>query len=259
MEISEVTYIIIFGSIAFISLAIFIVIVVLRFYNRNNLYLRNIERFENEKKQELLKSQLEIQEQTLKNISQEIHDNLGTTASVIKNYLLTLPINDPNELPLMLAETQNQVRQLIADVKSLSVRLSGDHIHFNGIVNSLNEEIKRISRISGLNVTLHLNESIKEPESGKSIILFRMIQETLNNAIKHSEAKNIEVNVTTSEKILILEISDDGKGFNVVEKRNSGGSGLLNLYSRANLIQANLNIQSSPGSGTKIRIELPLS
>lgn len=255
-KLSETFFISLLSFGIFIGLILLLIIVfVIRYRKRK----RDLDLKEMAFKEILLRSQLEIQEQTLKSISQEIHDNLGTTASVIKNYLLTLPIDDKSALTQMLGETQNQVRELIADIKSISVRLSGDHINYNGIIKSLNNEVARLSRLRGLQIGLVISQPFHEPEPDRSIILFRMTQEILNNAVKHSEAKKIEITVTTSEKSLILEISDDGIGFDVAEKKKSGGSGLLNLYSRANLIQASLNIQSTPGSGTIISIALPLS
>ncbi len=85
-----------------------------------------------------------------------------------------------------------------------------------------------------------------------------MVQEVLNNMIKHSRAKNINVLLNASERLISLTISDDGIGFSISEKINSGGAGLLNLQSRAALLKASLYVQSAPGSGSKTTIELPI-
>ena len=83
-----------------------------------------------------------------------------------------------------------------------------------------------------------------------------MSQEIINNIIKHSGAKRIVVSLNATAKLLTLAFSDDGVGFDKEEKIKSGGSGLMNLQSRAKLINAQLNIKSSPGSGTVVSIEL---
>lgn len=261
MQIPAENIIILVASITAIFLmgGGFIILFVNIYNNRKKAYQKEKELLISIYSQTLLQSKVEIQEQTLQYISRELHDNLGITASVIKIHINTLKLDDPKILEDQLTEMKEQVKQLIADIKELSVKMDGEKVGHLGLMQSIETEIKRINKTGVISIRLNKIDIADDISTDKSIILFRMIQETLNNAIKHSEAKNIEVNVTTSEKILILEISDDGKGFNVVEKRKSGGSGLLNLYSRANLIQANLNIQSSPGSGTKIRIELPLS
>ena len=84
-----------------------------------------------------------------------------------------------------------------------------------------------------------------------------MIQEILNNIVKHSEAQHISMRLYNDGKMFTLVITDDGVGFDVSEKVNSGGFGLLNLRNRAKLISAKLSIESSPLSGTIVMIEMP--
>jgi signal transduction histidine kinase len=85
-----------------------------------------------------------------------------------------------------------------------------------------------------------------------------MTQEVINNMVKHSKAKQIDISLRTTDKLFILACKDDGVGFDLEEKSNSAGAGLKNLKSRALLINANLYIQSVPGSGSQVTIELPL-
>ena len=92
----------------------------------------------------------------------------------------------------------------------------------------------------------------------KATILYRMAQEVLNNMVKHSRAKKITVLLNASEKLITLVISDDGIGFSISEKMNSGGAGLSNLQNRAALIKATLLMQSTPGNGSQTTIELPV-
>ncbi len=246
-------------TIIFLMGAGFIILFVNIYNNRKKAHKKEKELLISLYSQTLLQSKVEIQEQTLQYISRELHDNLGITASVIKIHINTLKLDEPETLAMQLEEMKVQVKQLIADIKELSVKMDGEKVGHFGLIQSLESEINRLNRIGTFTISFVKKEPVDTLAPDRSIILFRMIQEILNNALKHSEAKKIELSVTTSEKNLILQISDDGKGFNVAEKRKSGGSGLLNLYSRANLIQASLDIQSAPGSGTKIRIDLPLS
>lgn len=237
----------------------FIILFVNIYNNRKKAHKKEKELLISLYSQTLLQSKVEIQEQTLQYISRELHDNLGITASLIKIHINTLKLDDPIKLVEQLEEMKDQVKQLIADIKELSVKMDGEKVGHAGLIRSLETEINRINKTGKLKIVFDKKDIINQLAPDRSIILFRMTQEILNNAVKHSEAKKIEITVTTSEKSLILEISDDGIGFNVAEKKKSGGSGLLNLYSRANLIQASLNIQSTPGSGTIISIALPLS
>lgn len=259
MEISEVTYLILFGSIAFLLLATFITIITLRYYTRNNQYQRKLILLEYEQKAVLLQSQLEIQEQTLQQVSRELHDNLGISASLVKIHLTTLPLENAELLPVKVEETKDLVRQLITDIKALSVRLDGDRVGRVGLIKAIGTEIDRINKTGQFTASLTQDGSTPEIDPGKATILYRMVQEILNNAVKHSQAKNIKVNVQTSDKNLTLAISDDGCGFDWEAKRNSGGAGLFNLTNRANLIQAVLSFTSATGAGTTVTIELPIS
>src|SRR6059058_1273600 len=96
MAKQEITYLIIFGTIVFMLLLIFVVIILISFYNKNRNYRIHLLKVQHEKEQELLKSQLEIQEQTFRNISQEIHDNIGQVLSLAKLNLNTMHVGDPD-------------------------------------------------------------------------------------------------------------------------------------------------------------------
>ncbi len=95
-------------------------------------------------------------------------------------------------------------------------------------------------------------------DNDKAVILYRMAQEILNNTVKHSGAKQITVLLKASGNLFTLAFSDDGVGFDIEKKMNSGGAGLNNLQNRARLINAQLTMQSTPGNGTGVTIELPL-
>lgn len=257
MEVSEITYLIFFGSITFILFATFIVLLIFRYYKRNNKYQSDLTLLKFEQQKALLQSQIEIQEQTLQQVSRELHDNLGISASLIKIHLTTLPLTNTELLPGKVEETKELVRQLLTDIKSLSIGLDGDRVVRIGLLKAIGTEVERIYKTGQFNITLTQDGTRFELDPGKSTILYRMVQEILNNAVKHSGAKNINVNVGTSDKSLILAISDDGCGFDWEAKKNSGGAGLFNLINRANLIQAALSFQSATGSGTTVTIQLP--
>jgi signal transduction histidine kinase len=85
-----------------------------------------------------------------------------------------------------------------------------------------------------------------------------MMQEVMNNVVKHSGARSINISVATTENFCTLVCQDNGKGFDLEEKLRGGGAGLINLRNRAKMINAVLSIQSSKGNGTTVTIKLPL-
>ncbi|MEP7108537.1 MAG: ATP-binding protein [Ferruginibacter sp.] len=242
-------------SFIILLLICFIGFVLVLFY-----YKRKKQQFELKKQfsQTLLQSQIEIQEQTLQHISRELHDNLGQVASLIKINLNTLQLPDTGKAREKIENTLDLTRQLIADIKSLSVSLGSDRIIQTGLAKAIETEVERLNKTGQFNARCQIEGTMPDIDKDKAIILYRMAQEVLNNMIKHSGAGQIKISLNTNDNLFILAFSDDGLGFNVQEKINSGGAGLRNLQNRAQLINAQLSIQSTPGNGTNITIGLPL-
>jgi len=204
--------------------------------------------------EQLLKSQLEIQEQTLQHVSRELHDNIGQVASLIKINLNTLQVGDTVVLQTKINYTKELVKQLITDIKLLSSSLNGDKMNKVGLLKALQNEVEKINKTEVFTAKFVQQGNIPPIHDEKAIILYRMVQELLNNALKHSEAKEITIhaNLDGNNKF-ILTISDNGKGFNVAEKlkdMDDTGNGLLNLQKRAGVINASIVFLSAPGSGT---------
>ena len=252
-----VTGIIVAVIVLFIAVG-FIFILVTYSNRRKKIHFKEKELLQSQFSQTLLQSQLEIKEETLSHISRELHDNLGHTASIIKINLHTLKLEEPGKTLQKIEDTKELVRQLITDMKSLTLSLNSDRIGQLGIIRGLEEEADKIARTGAY--TMEFKHTGPNPaiDQNTTTILFRMAQEILNNAIKHSQATHIHILSETSENLFTLAISDNGAGFDGDEKMKSGGSGLLNLKNRARLINASFTLQSSPGNGTTVNIELPL-
>ena len=251
--------IIIIGATCFsFIMLLFIFSFVIKYQKKSILFESEKKMMQSHFSQTLLQSQLEIQEQTLQEISRELHDNLGHIASIIKINLNTLKLDDLNKATAKIEDTKDLTRQLIGDIKSLSVSLNSDRIAKTGLVKALQTEVERLNKTDLFTATFTQNGTAPEIENDKAIILYRMAQEVLNNMAKHSEAKFINVNLNVQDNLFILAFSDDGKGFDVEQQLKSSGSGLTNLQKRAGLINAQLSIQSKPGNGTHIAIEMSL-
>jgi signal transduction histidine kinase len=212
-------------------------------------------------KREQLQSKIEIQEQTLQHIAREIHDNLGQSASVVLMGLRVLEPQLPEKAKEKLEEIRVVAKQLMAEIKSISLSLHGERIAKLGFEAALEDEIQRLSK-SGLyrKVELIKEGPAQKLEPGKEIILFRMCQEILSNITKHADAETISVHLYYTPEKITLRITDDGKGFNVADKLENGlsvnSTGLNNLFTRAKLIEATLSYNSAEGTGTDVLIEM---
>ena len=253
---SEVIFALLIAALVLMALVSFIIVFIVFYQRRRRTYINEMTEVKAKFQQILLQSQLEIKEQTLQHIGYELHDNLGQVASLIKINLNTLQLDDPVKAGQKIEDTKELVRQLITDLKSLSVSLNSERVSQLGIDKGLENEVERLNKTGQYEIVMQQEGSIPMLDANTTIILYRMSQEIINNIIKHSGAKRIVLSLNATSKFVILAFSDDGVGFDKEEKIKGGGSGLMNLQSRAKLINAELTIKSSPGSGTVISIEL---
>jgi len=245
------------------SLVIFFLFLILLFFVVITLIVRYRKRKkENEElrvqfSEQLLSAQLEIQEQTLQHISRELHDNLGQIASLIKINLSTIRLEQPEKAIVKIDDTKELVKQLVTDMKLLSTSLNGDKMSKVGLMRALQNESDRINKTGVFRSVFVQNDHIPPINDEKSIIIYRMVQECLNNALKHSEATEINMEANYQKNRFILTVEDNGIGFDVAEKLadlNDTGNGLLNLQKRAAVINGTINFVSVTGKGTKTTI-----
>ena len=202
--------------------------------------------------QELANSQVEIKEQTLNYIGQELHDDLGQKLSVARLMTNKLSFSNESEKKEIANEINLLIGECIQDIRNLSKVFITKQVEHFGFVESLEREIFRIQRLQLLEVHYDVNNRDLEINSSHALILFRIIQECINNVIKHSKSKCIELIVIDAEDRICIKINDTGIGFNA--KREDNGSGLKNMISRAKIINADFDINSADKNGTKVLI-----
>lgn len=258
----EVLIVLIAGTIVFVALTITFVFTLLFYQKRRFLHAKQMAEVQQKFNEQLLQSQLEIQEQTLKNISQEIHDNIGQVLSLVKLNINTMNIQKPEDLQEKITDSKMLLVKAIQDLRDLSKSLDADQISTIGLLRAIETELNFL-RKAGIQASLDIAGKPYRPDTQKELILFRIAQEVLNNIIKHAAASHIEAGFHFEEHQLRLIVSDNGKGFNLAalhENENSTfGLGLRNMQSRARLIGADFSITSTPGNGTTVTITLPVT
>lgn len=253
---ASLPWVVILSTILIVLISFGLIILFLVFQNKRQRHFKETMALKEQFAHTLLQSQIEIQEQTLQHISRELHDNLGQIASLIKINLNTLQFEQAEKTREQIEDTKELTRRLITDLKLLSLSIGNDNILYNGLPNGIENELKRMDKIGKFSTHFEQKGYSKSTNNRNELILYRIFQEILNNVIKHSLAKEIKVTLEETNTLLILCITDDGKGFDV--NANSGGSGLRNIKTRASLIEAALSIVSQPGKGTSIEIKVPL-
>jgi signal transduction histidine kinase len=221
------------------------------YLKRKNMLLLEKEKMSIRFEQTLLRSKLEIQEETFTYISREIHDNIGQVMSLIRINLntISLPAED-QKLTLM----DELIGKAIRDLRNLSHSLDTDLILNTGWAKAAEKLLTDLQKTGTCKTTFITEEKLPALGNEKSIILFRMIQEIINNIIKHARAKEIEFKAFLEDGRITIKIGDNGKGFD--RATVAAGAGLQNLEIRAKMIDATLFIHTIPGSGTCVTISV---
>jgi len=253
-------------TIIVLLLAGFFILILVAYINqRKKKHLEEKSVMESLFNQTLLQTQLEIQEQTLKTISQEIHDNIGQVLSLAKLNLNTIDMTNPGKLLEKINDSKQLVSKAIQDLRDLSKSLNTDNIVSIGLQRAIEYELDMINKAGGHETKLEINGDIVRVDSQKELIIFRIMQELLNNIIKHAGARLIKVQAIYLSNELELIVTDDGQGFDLEllnrndKNENGSGLGIRNMHNRAKLIGADLNFNSITGQGTTVKLKLPLN
>lgn len=245
--------VLIYFLIIIIVLILFIVIFAISFQRRKNKMLMHQLQAEKHYEQELAKSHIEIQENILKNIAWELHDNVGQLLSVANLQLNMLKANLPPDFRSEIQETNEIIKQSVQGVRSLSKVLNNDVILKNGLLETLKTEIDRINRLNYLEAVLLIDGERRSIDNSNEIIIFRIFQEALSNILKHAKASKLLLHLAFDKQFLLISLRDDGVGFNLDQRFT--GSGMETMRNRAHLIQASFDVKSIKGEGSEISLK----
>jgi len=222
-----------------------------------NAKIRNL-RKEKDRQNNFSRLLIESQEKERKRLSKELHDSLGQNLLVVINRVKMYQnsgIHDNEEL----ARISDLVSESISEVREISSNLHPHQLERLGLKKAIISIAKKISEAGNIEITTELEETGGFIPKEQEINIYRIIQESLNNIIKHSNATKACITIRESENYFTITIQDNGKGFDRNEKGvkelESGGLGLKSMHERAKLINAEFNISSSH-SGTEITMKL---
>jgi signal transduction histidine kinase len=249
---------IILGVVFFALFFVFMFILFISYIRK--LYKMRDERLQLEAKiaEEVNNARNEIQQLTLNNISQEIHDNVGQLLSLAKMQL-NLIEEAPEKDSDLIRETKENISKAMSDLRDLAKGMSSDRIKVLGLYDSVIQEAERISRAGSLRIEVSSNGEKQEPDHQKQLVIFRVIQECFQNIMKHAQAAHVKVDFTYQPESFDISIQDDGKGFEFnAERTATTGLGLMNLFNRVNLVGGEAKVNTAPGRGTQILLHIPV-
>jgi signal transduction histidine kinase len=234
-------------------------LILLLYRKRRMQHHRSAEMMKEQHIREMLSSQLEMQQQTMQHIGREIHDNIGQKLTLAALYTQRLSMK--NEYPAI-KDHIDGIAQIINDslneLRSLSKDLTSNYIHQTSLHDLIRLECDKVNGLDSCKAVCTFNdEGVAVTDAIKTIIL-RVVQEFMQNSLKHSGCSRICIELQSSPSGLALLASDDGGGFDTAETRTGeGGIGFTNMQRRAGMIGALFTIQSAPGKGTRMEMLIP--
>jgi PAS domain S-box-containing protein len=201
---------------------------------------------------------MDAQEQERERLASELHDDVSQRLSLITLELDQLRRTTPSATRASLSELWNQCTLLLKDIQGISRRFHSEKLDYLGIAPAAASLCKTLSEKWGADITFTQDGVLTDISKNVSLALFRVLQEALNNATKHSRAKYILVALRGTPQDVELEISDAGCGFDMDAASRGHGLGLVSIRERLKLVGGIVIIQSRPGVGTTIRAIAPL-
>lgn len=201
---------------------------------------------------------IESQEAERKRIAQEIHDGLGQSLLVIKNRAsLGLAASEKSKADEQFDEIQGSVTDALSEVRVISQNLRPLHLERLGLTSTLEEMIEQLDEASDIEISCDIEQidGLLSPENEMN--LYRIVQECLNNVVKHSKATNAGVTVTNEQRNIAVTVRDNGIGFDREVTANARGLGLNGIVERTKILGGSLSIESDPGGGTTVQLNIP--
>ena len=254
---NDITIYLVIGTLTMLGLAGSIILFVV-FYQKRLLKNKfTIQQMETDYQKDLLQSTIDSQEKERKRIASDLHDGVGAMLSAAKlnlNMLGTGAI-PPEELKEAVGETKEMINETIETVRRISKALLPSSLEKFGLSQALEELCEKLTS-SVTAVVFYEQGEGATIEVSKQLLIYRIVQELVNNAIKHAEASEISVKFNWREGGLLFEVNDDGKGFDLkaIQGDIKKGVGLYNIENRASLLNGEVTFDSQPGQGTNISI-----
>jgi signal transduction histidine kinase len=229
------------------------------FFQQKNRQKANLMLETNRLEKLRFKAVIESEEKERKRIAEELHDGLGQLLSTAKMNVASLDdavaLSDAED-KVVFQTSLSLIDEAVSEVRNISHNLMPGALIKLGLIPAISDLVKKINTSGKMKIVFDYDPNFEKLNETTEIAIFRIVQEILNNSIKHSQAKNIRVELMKLDNEIRLVITDDGIGIDIAKIENSQGIGWKNIYSRVAMLNGSIDIQSVRDSGTKIKITL---
>lgn len=223
---------------------------------KEKLYHLQIEKERQNSKISTLTALLEGQEKERARLARDLHDGLGGLLSGTKLQLTHLNDKIDEVAKIDMKKSINQIDSAVDELRRVAHNLMPDLLMNYGLEEALKEYANRMSN-EHLDINVQFLSYTKSLEKEKQLLIYRIIQELVNNAVKHAQATQIIIQFVEEENQYMVTIEDDGKGFNVENTTKKQSAGLFNIKSRVEFLKGELNIHSDQNLGTSVEFQFP--
>lgn len=198
---------------------------------------------------------LKAEENERNKIGQELHDNVNQILASIKLFLTIIEKKGIDAGMELVQNASNLIEEAIQEIRLLSKRYVTPLKEIN-LEDSIQSLLDNLSDNTEIKASFIVNNYEQSIEDDLKLNVYRVVQEQINNIVKHAQASNIEVTLNADYEFLYLSVQDDGNGFDITQRRK--GIGISNMMNRIESYNGNLTIESSPGKGCRMEIKIPL-
>lgn len=259
MQNAEIIIAIVTSILLYIVGTIIIVLFLFRYQKKKLQHNILIEEKERKFKAELIQTEIEVQEQTRKNIASDLHDNIGQLLSLTLVTAGSINLAENQKAADKLVDIQCLLSRSIKELRQLSKLIHGEQLISEGLQSAIEQELAWLKKNNFYSIWFNCDMGGLQTENKQiDLFLFRLFQESVNNILKHSRADTIMIHLSYQSPFVELNIKDDGCGFKVEEQMAFGkGLGLVNMGKRIKLLNGSFKIDSIPGKGTNVVIKVP--
>lgn len=225
-----------------------------QYRKKRHEHMNELSRKEEDHLRELHFARLEMQQQTMQDIGQEIHDSVGQKLTLAALYTQQLDYegNYP-EIKDRIVRISDIVNESIQELRNLSKGLNSGYFEQTTLASLIQHECNRV-QASGKCTVSHQLENTIDVNAPVKMVVVRILQEFFQNSLKHADCTIIDVKLMAEQRHYSLFIKDNGKGFDPSSASDNSGAGLINFQRRAKLIGATIALFSAPGNGTSLTL-----
>lgn len=253
MDSYDVAATIIIASMVLFLLTGAAILLIIVGHNRRNRYRADLAELKVLHAQEVRAVEREVTQHTLVEVGRELHDNIGQLLTVARMGVNELIRSSPE--PQRAQHVKETLDTTISEVRGLSRTLNTDKWNDRALADVLKEECERVQRLGGMEMVLSTDGAADASSADQRLVLFRIFQEVVNNAVKHAGASRMDITLSAAAPLRLV-MRDNGSGFDPSALSASGkGQGLGNIRRRAELIGMTCEVRSAPGEGTTITLQ----